>query len=123
MTVRSGRLYIDDGEQKHRFNFRMEYDPRVLEMILSSPWGEAVAYISYEEEELLVKDGDGRRWDSAVYLPLFKEMFHLLNTSLPAEETLVRGDIKMEFSKRDEEGFPRQWVIREGRFQIKVVFL
>jgi len=55
MTARSGRLYIDDGEQKHRFNFRMEYDPRVLEMILSSPWGEAVAYISFEKEELLVK--------------------------------------------------------------------
>jgi len=50
-------------------------------------------------------------------------MFHLLNTSLPAEETLVRGDIEMEFSKRDKEGFPRQWVIREGRLQIKVVFL
>ena len=121
--MRSGRIYIEDSEGKHRFNFRLEYDSRSLSMILASPWGETVAYISYEEGELLVKDGDGRRWDSTAYLPLFKEMFHLLNTSLPSEGTLSRDGIDMEFSKTDEEGFPRQWIIREGSLQIKAVFL
>jgi len=92
-------------------------------MILASPWGDSVAYISYEEDELLVKDGDGRRLDSTEYLSLVKEIFHLLNTSLPSEGCLIRENIEIEFSKRDEEGFPRQWVIREGSIRIKVVFL
>jgi len=122
-SVRNGRIYIEDSTGKHRFNFRMEYDSRSLSMILASPWGDSVAYISYEEDELLVKDGDGRRLDSTEYLSLVKEIFHLLNTSLPSEGCLIRENIEIEFSKRDEEGFPRQWVIREGSIRIKVVFL
>lgn len=122
-SVRGGRIYIEDSEGKHRFNFRLKYDPRSLEMILASPWGENVAYISYEDGELLVKDADGRPWDSSAYLPLFKEMFHLLNTSIPSEEKLSRGSVMIEFDKRDDRGFPRQWIIREGTLRIKVVFL
>ncbi|HDS03596.1 MAG TPA: hypothetical protein ENN72_07825 [Firmicutes bacterium] len=120
---RKGRIYIDDGENRYRFNFRMDYDEESFAMVLFTRWGENIAFISFEKGVLTVKDNDGRFWESGDYEPLFLEMFYRLNAEEPLEGSISRNGIEITFSGEDDNEFPLQWLIRDGNVEIKVIFV
>jgi|GEM_PF-4760091 len=116
-----GRLYFEDGSGTVKADFFAVLEGDEFFMKVYSGFGESIGYLTYTGGILEIRDGDGLKVEASGYAKIFLIMLSALKNN-DFDDNIESNGVILEFIRREGNGFPYKWRIRDGVYEVRVIF-
>lgn len=117
-----GKMYISSGQDTHKTLFYLKYSQDHVTITLLSQFGETIYAAGYTKNDDTVKVATSSVELDSTSIHNAMRLFHTILVERLYEVPVQSDDGRVEFEDRDEDGFPKIWIITTSMFRVKVIF-